>query len=108
MVPNESFMQVFPLLIDKFSFREQASLVWQFICSVPVMVLEDFLPWMMYYLSHEEKIEVENCIKDVAPAEDSMQQVYISPLLRYAMFFFFHIHHFDKIEFSEGHKLLAS
>ncbi|CAL9240681.1 unnamed protein product [Arabidopsis halleri] len=74
-------LQVFPLLIEKFSFREQASLVWQFICSVPVMVLEDFLPWMMSYLSQEEKIEVEDCIKDVVPAEDSMQQVISSWLL---------------------------
>ncbi|KAG7659586.1 Zinc finger CHY-type [Arabidopsis suecica] len=73
--------QVFPLLIEKFSFREQASLVWQFICSVPVMVLEDFLPWMISHLSHEEKIEVENCIKDVAPNEDSLQQVISSWLL---------------------------
>jgi len=69
------------------------------------MVLEDFLPWMISHLSHEEKIEVENCIKDVAPNEDSLQQVYISPLLRYAMFFFFP---FDKLKFSEGHKLLAA
>lgn len=77
MVPNQSrFMQVFPLLIEKFSFEEQASLVWQFICSVPVMVLEDLLPWMMSYLSHEENTEVKNCIKDVVPTEDSLQQVY--------------------------------
>ncbi|EOA34392.1 hypothetical protein CARUB_v10021919mg [Capsella rubella] len=74
-------LQVFPLLIEKFSFKEQASLVWQFICSVPVMVLEDFLPWMMSYLSHEEKTEVENCIKDVVPIEDSLQQVIRSWLL---------------------------
>ncbi|CAH2067293.1 unnamed protein product [Thlaspi arvense] len=73
--------QVFPLLIEKFSFKEQASLVWQFLCSVPVMVLEDFLPWMMSYLSHEEKTEVESCIKDVVPAEDSLQQVISSWLL---------------------------
>ncbi|CAN8239864.1 unnamed protein product [Cochlearia groenlandica] len=67
--------QVFPLLIEKFSFKEQASLVRQFICSVPVMVLEDFLPWMMTYLSHEEKTEVVNCIKDVFHTEDSLHQV---------------------------------
>ncbi|KFK41911.1 hypothetical protein AALP_AA2G188400 [Arabis alpina] len=73
--------QVFPLLIEKFSFQEQASLVWQFICSVPVMLLEDFLPWMMSYLSHEEKIEVVNCMKDVVPTEDSLQQVISSWLL---------------------------
>ena len=74
-------MQVFPLLIEKFSFREQASLVWQFICSVPVMVLKDFLPWMMSYLSHEEKTEVVNCMKDIVPNEDLLQQVCISSIL---------------------------
>ncbi|XP_010416333.1 PREDICTED: uncharacterized protein LOC104702205 [Camelina sativa] len=74
-------LQVFPLLIEKFSFREQASLVWQFICSVPVMVLEEFLPWMMSYLSHDERIVTENCIKDVVPNGDSLQQVICSWLL---------------------------
>ncbi|CAH8358857.1 unnamed protein product [Eruca vesicaria subsp. sativa] len=73
--------QVFPLLIEKFSFREQASLVWQFICSVPVMVLKDFLPWMMSYLSHKEKTEVVNCMKDVVPNEDLLQQVVSSWLI---------------------------
>ncbi|KAG2321919.1 hypothetical protein Bca52824_015132 [Brassica carinata] len=73
--------QVFPLLIEKFPFREQASLVWQFICSVPMMVLEDFLPWMMSYLSHEEKTEVVNCMKDVVPNEDLLQQVISSWLI---------------------------
>ncbi|KAJ0255812.1 Zinc finger protein BRUTUS-like [Hirschfeldia incana] len=73
--------QVFPLLIEKFSFQEQASLVWQFICSVPVMVLEDFLPWMMSYLSHEQRNEVVNCMKDVVSTEDSLQQVISSWLM---------------------------
>uniref|UniRef100_A0A1J3CE36 Putative RING finger protein C2F3.16 n=1 Tax=Noccaea caerulescens TaxID=107243 RepID=A0A1J3CE36_NOCCA len=73
--------QVFPLIIEKFSFQEQASLVWQFICSVPAMVLEEFLPWMMSYLSQEEKTEVENCIKVVVPNEHSLQQVISSWLL---------------------------
>lgn len=72
---HASSTQVFPLLIEKFTFQEQASLVWQFICSVPVMVLEDFLPWMMSYLSHKERTEVVNCMKDVVPTEDSSQQV---------------------------------
>ncbi|CAH8355874.1 unnamed protein product [Eruca vesicaria subsp. sativa] len=73
--------QVFPLLIEKFTFREQASLVWQSICSVPVMILEDFLPWMMSYLSHEERNEVVNCMKNVVPTEDSLQQVITSWLM---------------------------
>uniref|UniRef100_A0A6N2KJY0 Hemerythrin-like domain-containing protein n=1 Tax=Salix viminalis TaxID=40686 RepID=A0A6N2KJY0_SALVM len=38
--------QVFPLLIEKFSVEEQASLIWQFICSIPVNMLAEFLPWL--------------------------------------------------------------
>ncbi|KAL1207854.1 Zinc finger protein BRUTUS-like [Cardamine amara subsp. amara] len=73
--------QVFPLLIDNFSFQEQASLVWQFICSVPVMVLEEFFPWMMSLLSPKEKSEVVNCVKEVVPKELSLQLVINSWLI---------------------------
>ncbi|KAL0701751.1 hypothetical protein Bca4012_057873 [Brassica carinata] len=73
--------QVFLLIIEKFTFQEQASLVWQFICSVPVMVLEDFLPWMLSYLSHGERNEVVNCLKDVVRNDDSLQQVISSWLM---------------------------
>lgn len=85
-------MQVFPLIIENFSFQEQASLVWQFICSVPAMVLEEFLPWMMSYLSQEEKTEVENCIKDVVPNEHSLQQVGIRSLFAEICLYIFFLH----------------
>lgn len=70
-----SCLQVFPLLIENFSCQEQASLVWQFICSVPVMVLEDVFPWMTSLLSPIEKAEVVNCVKQVVPKELSLQLV---------------------------------
>ncbi|KAF8104240.1 hypothetical protein N665_0176s0050 [Sinapis alba] len=67
--------QVFPLLIENFSFEEQASLVWQFICSVPVMILEELLPWLTSLLSPKEKSEVENCVREVVPKILSLQPV---------------------------------
>ncbi|OAP04055.1 hypothetical protein AXX17_AT3G37180 [Arabidopsis thaliana] len=54
---------------ENFSFEEQASLVWQFICSVPVMVLEEIFP------------EVETCLKEVVPNEVSLQLVINSWLI---------------------------
>ncbi|KAK9090598.1 hypothetical protein Sjap_023775 [Stephania japonica] len=70
--------QVFPLLIQHFSFKEQALLVWQFICSVPVTLLEEFLPWMTSYLPDHEQLDVVNCLKVVIPKEKLLQEVVIS------------------------------
>ncbi|KAF8390297.1 hypothetical protein HHK36_024822 [Tetracentron sinense] len=70
--------QVFPLLMQHFSFKEQASLVWQFMCSVPIMLLEDFLPWMTSYLSPDEQDDVLHCIEEVVPKEKLLQEVVIS------------------------------
>eukprot|EP00268_Persea_americana_P069251 TRINITY_DN980_c0_g1_i2.p1 TRINITY_DN980_c0_g1~~TRINITY_DN980_c0_g1_i2.p1 ORF type:complete len:1235 (+),score=218.82 TRINITY_DN980_c0_g1_i2:393-4097(+) len=70
--------QVFPLLMQRLSFKEQASLVWQFICSVPVILLEDFLPWMMSYLSVREHADAIFCIKEIIPKERLLQEVVIS------------------------------
>ncbi|CAI0399161.1 unnamed protein product, partial [Linum tenue] len=68
--------QVFPLLVERFSPVEQASLVWQFLCSIPVILLEDLLPWMIS-LSPENHIDVALCIKEIVP-EGSLQEVVIS------------------------------
>lgn len=68
-------MQVFPLLVQRFSSEEQASLVWQFMSSVPVMLLEDFLPWMASYLSLDEQADIMLCIKEVVPKEELLQEV---------------------------------
>ncbi|KAF6159889.1 hypothetical protein GIB67_032973 [Kingdonia uniflora] len=70
--------QVFPLLMQRFSFKEQASLVWQFICSVPIMLLEELLPWMTSYLPKEEQADVILCIKEVVPTEKLIQKVVMS------------------------------
>ncbi|KAL1810280.1 hypothetical protein ACET3Z_027270 [Daucus carota] len=70
--------QVFPLLMQQFSSSEQASLVWQFMCSVPVTLLEDFLPWMLSILSPDEKIEVSRSMKEIVPKEKLLQEVVIS------------------------------
>ncbi|KFK22081.1 hypothetical protein AALP_AAs52369U000100, partial [Arabis alpina] len=72
---------VFPLLIENFSSQEQASVVWQVICSVPVMVLEEIFPWMTFLLSPNEKSEVENCVKQIVPKEVSLQLVVNSWLI---------------------------
>ncbi|KAK4568395.1 hypothetical protein RGQ29_003971 [Quercus rubra] len=64
--------------MQQFSSKEQGSLVWQFICSVPLKLMEEFLPWMISFLSPEEQVEVTLCIKDIVPREKSLQEVVIS------------------------------
>ena len=68
-------VQVFPLLMQQFSSKEQASLVWQFICSVPLMLIGEFLPWMISFLSPKEQVDVTHCIKEIVPREKSLQEV---------------------------------
>ncbi|WRX17327.1 zinc finger protein [Theobroma cacao] len=70
--------QVFPLLVKQFSSQEQASLVWQFIGSIPIILLEDFLPWMISFFHPDVQEEITNCIKDVVPKEKSLQEVVVS------------------------------
>ncbi|CAJ2664463.1 unnamed protein product [Trifolium pratense] len=70
--------QVFPLLIQKLSTKEQASLVWQFICSVPIMLLEEILPWMVSFLSADKQAEVTQCFNEIAPMERALQEVLVS------------------------------
>lgn len=80
MVKEEE--QVFPLLVHHFSVREQAALVWQFFCIVPIILLEDFLPWMTYSLPRDEQDDVVQCIKEVVPREKLLQEVVASWLGR--------------------------
>lgn len=70
--------QVFPLLMQQFSTKEQASLIWQFLCNVPIMLLEDFLPWLTSFLSPLEQEDILHCIKEVVPEEKLLQEVVIS------------------------------
>lgn len=68
-------VQIFPLLIQQFSKEEQASLMWQFFCNVPVVLLEDLFPWTLSFLSPDEQMEVTCCIKAVVPEEKSLLEV---------------------------------
>ncbi|KAF7827794.1 zinc finger protein BRUTUS-like [Senna tora] len=69
-----SFM-VFPLVIEKFSFEEQASLVWQFLCSLPVKMMSEFLPWLALYISSDEHKDMLRCLCSIIPEEKLLQQV---------------------------------
>ncbi|KAL8457297.1 hypothetical protein ACS0TY_034416 [Phlomoides rotata] len=70
--------QVFPLLMEKITAEEQSQLVWQYMCSVPIMILEEFLPWMILHLTSDEKLDVLNCITLIIPKERLLQEVVIS------------------------------
>ncbi|KAL3731454.1 hypothetical protein ACJRO7_028346 [Eucalyptus globulus] len=70
--------QVFPLLIEKFSFDEQASLVWQFLCSIPVNMMAEFLPWFSSSISPEEYEDMLECLHKIIPEEKLLQQVIFS------------------------------
>ncbi|KAK0573670.1 hypothetical protein LWI29_011781 [Acer saccharum] len=67
--------QVFPLLIEKFSFEEQASLVWQFLCSIPVNMMTEFLPWLCSSISSDEHLDMRKCLCKIIPKEKLLQQV---------------------------------
>ncbi|KAL5726400.1 hypothetical protein ACHQM5_009446 [Ranunculus cassubicifolius] len=67
--------QVFPLLIEKFSFEEQASLVWQFLCSIPINMMAEFLPWLSSAVSPDEHQDMLKCLCKIIPDEKLLQQV---------------------------------
>lgn len=49
--------------------------MWQFICSVPIMLLEEVLPWMVSFLSADKLAEVTQCLNEIAPMEKALQEV---------------------------------
>ncbi|XP_073295080.1 zinc finger protein BRUTUS-like [Primulina huaijiensis] len=67
--------QVFPLLNEKFSFKEQASLVWQFLCSIPVNMMAEFLPWLSSSISPDERQDMRKCLHKTIPDEKLLQQI---------------------------------
>lgn len=69
--------QVFRLLMQQFSQKEQASLLWQFLCSVPAILLENLLPWMISFISPDEQEQVIDFVKDTVPKESLLQEVLI-------------------------------
>lgn len=58
-----------------FSFEEQADLVWQFLCSIPVNLMEKFLPWLATSLTQEERQQMTACLEEIVPEEQLLQQV---------------------------------
>ncbi|KAJ0049275.1 hypothetical protein Pint_15297 [Pistacia integerrima] len=80
--------QVFPLLIQEFSSKEQASLACEFLYTVPVILLEVFFPWMISFLSQDEKENVKHCLKEIVPEETSVQEVIISWLDKHSQSYF--------------------
>nr|XP_009594411.1 zinc finger protein BRUTUS-like At1g74770 isoform X2 [Nicotiana tomentosiformis] len=70
--------QIFPLMMQQFTSKEQARLVWQYLCSVPLMILQDFMPWLTASLSSDEKADFLNFIHLVLPEEKLIQEVFIS------------------------------
>ena len=72
---STSLSQVFPLLIEKFSFEEQAALVWQFVCSIPVNMMAEFLPWLSSSITPDEREDMLKCLCKVVPDEKLLQQV---------------------------------
>ncbi|KAL2321184.1 hypothetical protein Fmac_030153 [Flemingia macrophylla] len=67
--------QVFPLLLEKFSLEEQASLVWQFLCSIPVNMMTEFLPWLSTSVSPDESQDLRKCLCKIVPEEKLLQKV---------------------------------
>ncbi|XP_054812756.1 zinc finger protein BRUTUS-like isoform X2 [Prosopis cineraria] len=66
---------VFPLLIEKFSLEEQACLVWQFLCSIPVNMMAVFLPWLSASISPDESQDLRKCLGKIVPQEKLLQKV---------------------------------
>ncbi|KAL8531722.1 hypothetical protein ACS0TY_008353 [Phlomoides rotata] len=67
--------QVFPLLNEKFSFEEQATLVWQYFCSIPVNMMAEFLPWLSSSVSPDERQDMRKCLHRIIPDEKLLQQI---------------------------------
>lgn len=61
--------------MKSFDYDEQAKLVWQFMCSIPVNLMEKFLPWLASSLSQEEQHVMLACMRRIVPKEELLQQV---------------------------------
>ncbi|MCE3051720.1 hypothetical protein HAX54_050588 [Datura stramonium] len=67
------------LVHGKFSFEEQASLVWQFLCSIPVNMMAEFLPWLSSSISADECKDMHKCLHKVIPDEELLQEAENAP-----------------------------
>ena len=57
--------QLLPLLQQNFNMIEQAGLVVQFLCCIPVSAIEPMLHWLLGSLSYEDMMQMTNQVKDV-------------------------------------------
>lgn len=64
--------QIFPFLVRNFSSNEQAPFIWKFLCSAPITLLQEILPWLTSFLSPNEHKEILHCIKEVLPEEKNL------------------------------------
>ncbi|XP_057516659.1 zinc finger protein BRUTUS-like At1g74770 isoform X2 [Amaranthus tricolor] len=76
MVKEEQ--QVFPLLMSQFSVEEQGYLLWQFVCSVPMLLMEELCPWLSCFLSPEEQLDFKLIMKKIVPQDILLEEVVIS------------------------------
>ncbi|XP_058785492.1 uncharacterized protein LOC131660295 isoform X2 [Vicia villosa] len=61
--------------IRKFSMKEQASIVWQFLCSIQVNMIAIFLPWRSTSRSPDESHNLWKCLSNIVPKEKLLQKV---------------------------------
>lgn len=97
--------QVFPLLTQHFSLEEQASLVWQFFCSIPLNMMAEFLPWLSSSISTNEYQDMRKCLSKIVPEEKLLQQARFEFVQRIKLFLniFWWLHLADYITlFVEG------
>ena len=61
--------------MEKYSFEEQADLVWEFLCSIPVNMMKEFLPWLSSSSSPDEHQDMINCMRKIVPKEKLLKKV---------------------------------
>ena len=91
------------MLIEKFSFEEQAFLVWQFLCSIPVNMMTEFLPWLSSSISSDEHQDMHKCLSKIIPEEKLLQQVRLYLAVN---FFWMDLNKLTQTSINEGYFLL--
>ena len=49
--------------------------MWQFMCSIPVNPIEEFLPWLTSYLSSDECQDMIKCMHEIILKESLLRRV---------------------------------
>ena len=91
------------MLIEKFSLEEQASLAWQFLCSIPVNMMTEFLPWLSSSISSDEHQDMHKCLSKIIPEEKLLQQVRLYLAVN---FFWMDLNKLTQTSINEGYFLL--